>query len=83
VIHYVDPREVKFSGENFPYNRDVKSQMNLLERQGQIEPLLAKRVDDVWEIDNSDYPYATAQVLAAQRLHWPTIIVTEGDPDDD
>ena len=76
-IHYIAPENVVASG---PYERDILAQVELLNRQGQIEPLLAEKLTgDLWRVTNSDYPYAVAQVHAARRLGWPTIILTEGD----
>ena len=81
-IAYVDPNKVTLPNE-VPPLRDIRYQMGLLDRQGQIVPLVGKESPDgTWSIDDSDYPYAVAQVVAARALEWPTIIVTDSSYSD-
>jgi hypothetical protein len=42
--------------------------MHRLNAEGQIEPLVATHDLGRWQVDNRDYPYATAQVWAARLL---------------
>jgi hypothetical protein len=79
-IIYIDPNEVIASSDT--YTRDVEYQKELLNRQGQIVPLVCKQIDGKWHADDSDWPYASAQVIAARLLEWPTIIITD-DPGED
>lgn len=73
MIYQVNPNEVAITD---PYPRDVARQKARLETEGMIEPLVATFEHGMWRVDNSDWPYATAQVQAARELDWPTIILT-------
>jgi hypothetical protein len=74
-IFYVSPHNV-ITRDTF--ERDVLKQVTLLNAQGQIEPLVVDRVDrEFFKVDDTEYPYASAQVQAARRLGWDTIIVTD------
>jgi hypothetical protein len=75
-IVYINPNNVYIS--KMPHGRDVKSQMALLEKQGQVVPLVAKLHEaGIWIVDNSDYPWAVAQIMAARELGWSSVILTD------
>ena len=57
---------------NTPSERDIRRQLERLEREGQIEPI--KLLED-GSPDLDSWVYAEAQVAAARRLRWPTILV--------
>lgn len=67
VTATVNPWEIRLM-DDLPARRDVVHQMRRLDREGQIEPLVAIHNLGRWQVDNSDYPYATAQVWAARLL---------------
>lgn len=91
-IAYVDPWAVRLP-DALPNRREVAYQVKLLDKQGQIVPLVATvNKYGTWSVDNSDYPYAVAQVWAARgnsrrfcanpfadivSESWDTIIVTD------
>lgn len=79
-IVYVDPNKVIL--EEHTNRRDVGNQVKLLNKQGQIVPLVAKETTNGWVVNDSDYPYATAQVEAAIELGWSTIILTDSAEED-
>lgn len=80
-IHYVNPADVNC--DVIPARREIEYQMRLLEKQGMIEPLLARRDEaGTWHISTSDWPYAPAQVTAALVLGWPTVILTDDNKSD-
>lgn len=81
-IFHADPNRVTFKTE-YPSERDIKYQMARLEAEGQIEPLevIPAGSDDQqlgfdWIVYYDAWPYSPAQVVAARRLEWPTILVT-------
>jgi hypothetical protein len=71
VIRLVDPKDVPLSRKQ--YERDVLAQMERLKKEGQIEPILL-REDGYADLDS--WAYAEAQIEAAVRLGWNTILVT-------
>lgn len=80
-IYYVNPHEVMVTSNYV--KRDVLYQKQLLQRQGQIVPLLCKKnASDDWVVSNKDYPYSGAQVRAARELGWETIIITDSLEED-
>jgi hypothetical protein len=71
VIEHVDSKSIPLASE--PSKRDIVRQMYRLANEGQIEPIVIK-TDGHPDLD--EYPYAEAQVVAAIRLHWATVLVT-------
>ncbi len=82
AIYQVSPWHVEVhDGLRGPSPRDVRTQRERLENEGQIEPLEVRPMQQ----DHARYPYllrsdgwfyAEAQVAAARELGWPTILVT-------
>lgn len=77
--HYVDPRRVFVASA---HESDVKRMIKVLEKQGQIEPLMVKParpgVDSVYhdfDVDAEENFWGPAIVIAARRLRWDTILV--------
>lgn len=79
-IVYIDPNQVILEGE--PYKRDVEYQIKLLNKQGQIVPLVARETSNGWVVNNYDYSHATAQIVAARELEWSTVILTDSAEED-
>lgn len=67
VTATVNPWEIRLC-DDLPSRREVVYQMKRLDSEGQIEPLVARHNLGRWQVDNSDWPYATAQVWAARLL---------------
>ena len=65
-----------------PNNRDkvvktfVNKMMDVLQRQGQIEPLQVQVTDNGYVTFEQD-AYGADTVLAARALGWPTILIVE------
>lgn len=78
IIFLMDPLLAKITA--MPSERDIKTQMERLEHEGQIEPI-ALKPDNSPDLD--ECPHADAQVMAAIRLDWPTILVTYDYKDND
>lgn len=70
-IIQIDPHEVVIS--DMPSEKDIMHQLGRLTEEGQIEPI-ALKPDNTPDLDQ--WAYADAQVVAAQRVQWPTILVT-------
>lgn len=68
--YLVSPWDVNLTEK--PSDRDVAVQRARLEDEGQIEPLLVNY--DTKNLD-SDWPYASAQVVAIRELEWPTMLI--------
>jgi hypothetical protein len=82
-IHHVNPNDIKFNGFIPNSSREVLYQKRRLESEGQIEPLLGEdQGDGTWTVDNIDWPYQYAQVLAARELEWETLLITDETEDE-
>jgi hypothetical protein len=73
MIELVDPKSIPICG--FVYPRDVKYQINRLQREGQIEPI---KLNEDGTADLDDFVYNEAIITAAIALGWETILVTKG-----
>jgi hypothetical protein len=81
-IYQVDPQDVDPCRPATV--REIKTQMIRLLDEGQIEPITVDHYAD--RLDGTpllrvrdkvdDWLYASAQLMAARELHWPTILVT-------
>lgn len=77
LIYQIEPERVLLTAK--APERDVRYQMGRLEREGQIEPIVVKRIEGGYVLD-TEHPefwiYSGVLVEAAVRLKWPTILVT-------
>jgi hypothetical protein len=80
-IYEVDPKEVETCRP--ASSREIRNQMDRLEVEGQIEPLVVEIIGEkdgkkLLKIRDTfdDWIYGSAQVIAARELEWPTILVT-------
>lgn len=71
-IYYVNPNAIQIHDE--PSLRDVRKQKERLQKEGQIEPLEVTGPNLF--LRQACWPYASAQVVAARELAWPTLLVT-------
>lgn len=73
-IYQVSPESLHIDTDQS--ERDIRTQMKRLEAEGQIEPIPVKP-DMSLDRNHPDFwHYADAQVIAAIRLNWDTILVT-------
>lgn len=75
--YYTNPHKVFVTSA---HERDIKKQIEILNKQGQIVPLMAHKITDttssiLYTINYDESPYGDALVMAARRLNWPTILV--------
>jgi hypothetical protein len=71
-IHAVDPLTVSI-GDVYP--SDVRTQVQRLTEEGQIEPILVSP-PPLMVPSKDAWAYSHEQVAAARALGWPTILVT-------
>lgn len=70
-IRQVNPWDVPL--HSIPPERDVRKQQERLVAEGQIEPI---ELSPDGRANLDEWVYADAQIEAARRLKWPTILVT-------
>lgn len=80
-IYQVDPWLVDLQ-DTIPHRRDVRYQLDRLNKEGQIEPVEVRMhatenlFPGRYTLDPDGWTYANAQVQAARELEWKTILVT-------
>jgi len=62
---------------DFYSRRDVRKMKEVLERQGQIEPLQVRPYTPISFITFEEDTYGAALVQAAKELNWPTLLIVE------
>lgn len=72
----INPHDIKISDDHYSSERHIKHQAMRLEVEGQIEPILLNEDNT---LNENGWTYAGAQVLAARRLNWETVLVTYKD----
>jgi hypothetical protein len=77
-IYRVNPWDIDLSNEP-QIGREVRTQINRLLAEGQIEPIEVIRnplAIRKLALAPDGWVYAAAQIQAARELQWPTILVT-------